>query len=268
MATESLIASRSLARQKEGWGVSVLKIPTPLKGWRTFVGEVGVIVLGVLIALYAQQVVEHRSDRGRVDSALAALRPEVAYIDFNASESEITAPCVLAQIEAIQKGLASGEGGLLPRFSDTSSNGFVLRMPGRTWSDSVWQSVSASDIVRRLEPAIDLHLSSMFAQATNQAERVKLADGWVDDLGVLAVIVPTSEAERIRLISVTEHLRGIVQSIDLSAGQMRDSIAAAGLLASESWLDKELSESGTVKFCRAHGLPLGKLRPAIAANAE
>ena len=87
-------------------------------------------------------------------------------------------------------------------------------------------------------------------------------------LGVLAVIVPSSETERIRLIGVTEHLRGIVQSIDLSAGQMRDSIAAAGLLASKSWLDKELSESGTVKFCRAHGLPLGKLRPAIAANAD
>ena len=245
-----------------------LQLPGKVEGWRRFVGEIAIIVIGVLIALYAQQVVEDRSDRGRVDSAVAALRPEVAYIDFYASESEMTAPCVLAQIEAIQKKLASGEGGLLPRYSDTSSNGFVMRMPGRNWSDSVWQSVSASDTLRRLEPTIDLHLSALSAQAKDQAERVKLADGWVDHLGVLPVMVPTGEAERMRLIGVTEHLRGIVQSIDLSAGQMRDSIAAAGLLASKSWLDKELSESGTVKFCRAYGLPLGKLRPAIAANAD
>ena len=245
-----------------------LRLPTSLTNWRGFVGEIAIIVIGVLIALYAQQVVEDRSDRGRVDSAIAALRPEVAQIDFYASETEITAPCVLAQIEAIQSKLASGERGLLPRYSDTSSNGFVLRMPGRNWADTAWQSVSASDTLRRLEPTIDLNLSSMYSQANDQAERVMLSDGWVDDLGVLAVMVPTSEAERIRLIGVTEHLRGIVQSIDLSGGQMRDSIAAAGLLASRSWLDQELSESGTVRFCRAHGLPLGKLRPAIAANAD
>lgn len=87
------------------------RLSKPLHGWRQFAGEVGIIVIGVLIALFAQQLVEDRSDRGRVDSAIAALRPEVAYIDLHASESEMTAPCVLAQIEAIQSKLASGEKG-------------------------------------------------------------------------------------------------------------------------------------------------------------
>lgn len=40
-----------------------LKLPKPLHGWREFLGEVGIIVLGVLIALGAQQVVEELSDR-------------------------------------------------------------------------------------------------------------------------------------------------------------------------------------------------------------
>lgn len=243
-----------------------LRLPQKFEVWRRFASEIAIIVIGVLIALYAQQFVEDRGDRARAESAIAALRHEVAQIDFYANETEITAPCVLAQIEAIQRKLASGERGLLPRYSDTTS--FVLRMPHRPWADTAWQSVSASDTLRRLEPTIDLNLSSMYGQATDQAERVMRSDGWVDDLGVLAVMMPSGESERIRLIGVTEHLRGIVQSIDLSAGQMRDSIAAAGLLASKSWLDKELSESGTVKFCRAHALPLGKLRPAVAANAD
>lgn len=35
-----------------------MKVPTPLNGWRAFAGEVGVIVLGVLLALGAQQLAE------------------------------------------------------------------------------------------------------------------------------------------------------------------------------------------------------------------
>ena len=32
-------------------------LPTPIKGWRVFSGEVGIIVLGVLLALAAEQAV-------------------------------------------------------------------------------------------------------------------------------------------------------------------------------------------------------------------
>ena len=34
------------------------QLPQPLHGWRVFAGEVGVIVLGVLLALAAQQAGE------------------------------------------------------------------------------------------------------------------------------------------------------------------------------------------------------------------
>jgi hypothetical protein len=33
-------------------------LPKPLHGWREFAGEVGVIVIGVMIALGAQQLLE------------------------------------------------------------------------------------------------------------------------------------------------------------------------------------------------------------------
>ena len=41
-------------------------LPKPLHGWREFAGEVGIIVIGVLIALGAEQVVEtlHGKCRG------------------------------------------------------------------------------------------------------------------------------------------------------------------------------------------------------------
>lgn len=54
------------------------KLPKPLHGWREFVGEVGVIVLGVLIALAAQQVVETIQTRQRINQTRAALDAELS----------------------------------------------------------------------------------------------------------------------------------------------------------------------------------------------
>ncbi|QNP46315.1 hypothetical protein H9L14_03685 [Sphingomonas sediminicola] len=43
-----------------------IRLPRPLKGWRVFAGEVGVIVLGVLLALGAQQLAENLQMRAEV----------------------------------------------------------------------------------------------------------------------------------------------------------------------------------------------------------
>ncbi len=53
-------------------------LPKPLHGWREFAGEVGIIVLGVLIALAAEQGVERLHERTQVDEIRSALRAELA----------------------------------------------------------------------------------------------------------------------------------------------------------------------------------------------
>ncbi|URD60378.1 hypothetical protein M8312_11380 [Sphingomonas sp. KRR8] len=53
-----------------------LSIPKPIHGWREFAGEVGIIVLGVLIALGAQQPVEWGNHLSQVDEMSARLRRE------------------------------------------------------------------------------------------------------------------------------------------------------------------------------------------------
>jgi hypothetical protein len=49
----------------------------PLNGWRAFFGEVGIIVLGVLIALAAQQLVEKLSERNVAAETNAAVTDEL-----------------------------------------------------------------------------------------------------------------------------------------------------------------------------------------------
>jgi hypothetical protein len=52
-------------------------MPKPLHGWRTFLGEVGIIVLGVLIALAFGQLAQSVHDRIAAAQARDAIRAEV-----------------------------------------------------------------------------------------------------------------------------------------------------------------------------------------------
>src|SRR5256885_4151684 len=52
-------------------------LPKPLHGWREFAGEVGIIVVGVLIALGAEQVMEGVHNRSAADETRRAIRAEL-----------------------------------------------------------------------------------------------------------------------------------------------------------------------------------------------
>lgn len=56
-----------------------IHLPKPLHGWREFLGEVGIIVLGVLIALGAEQLVEGQHWRHERTEFLEAANDELAF---------------------------------------------------------------------------------------------------------------------------------------------------------------------------------------------
>jgi hypothetical protein len=86
-------------------------LPKPLHGWREFAGEVGIIVLGVLIALGAEQVVETIHARERISETRAALNAELSR-DLAAFEWRINQrPCIRPRIEELDRwaqGMAAG----------------------------------------------------------------------------------------------------------------------------------------------------------------
>lgn len=51
-----------------------IHLPKPLHGWRALVGEIGIIVVGVLIALSAEQFAEFMHNRGQVRQGEEALK--------------------------------------------------------------------------------------------------------------------------------------------------------------------------------------------------
>src|SRR5215212_4384125 len=82
-------------------------LPRPLKGWREFGGEVGVIVLGVLIALGAQQVVEGINEREAVAQLRSALKAELADDRGRWENMRASDACTLERLHALDRWAAT-----------------------------------------------------------------------------------------------------------------------------------------------------------------
>ena len=102
--------------------------PKPLHGWRAFVGEVGIIVVGVLIALGAEQLVEKEHWRGEVAAERHSLLQEANDNVSAIAARQAQQPCVdrrLAEIRLVlerhHRGQPLGLTGEIGRPSSESS---------------------------------------------------------------------------------------------------------------------------------------------------
>ena len=77
-------------------------LPKPLHGWREFVGEVGIIVLGVLIALGAEQVVETLHERGVAAETRDTVREELDTSLNVLKLREAAEPCIGRRLNEIR----------------------------------------------------------------------------------------------------------------------------------------------------------------------
>lgn len=80
-----------------------VRLPKPLHGWRAFVGEVGIIVLGVLIALGAGQLVESWHVRAEANSLRATMHDELAIDRARWQVTHAEFPCALAWLDQMDR---------------------------------------------------------------------------------------------------------------------------------------------------------------------
>ena len=137
-------------------------LPKPLHGWRAFAGEVGIIVLGVLIAIGFGQVVENLHDRYLASQAINHIRAELAYDSAFATERIAIGDCMRASFTDLRHRLiASGDNwpGLqgkpligAPRALATGSlyaSAPPLSSPHRLWPASAWTAATNSGVFER-----------------------------------------------------------------------------------------------------------------------
>jgi hypothetical protein len=84
-------------------------LPKPLHGWRAFVGEVGIIVLGVLIALGAEQAIQGVHDRQVAAQSRRDVRDEVGWdIGFYRSRL-VESSCVASRLSELSEIVEQGD---------------------------------------------------------------------------------------------------------------------------------------------------------------
>ena len=73
----------------------------PLHGWREFIGEVGIIVFGVLIALGAEQLVEAIHWRHQVEAGREALATDLFAVFAFTTEREMYSKCLSRRFQEV-----------------------------------------------------------------------------------------------------------------------------------------------------------------------
>jgi hypothetical protein len=84
-------------------------LPKPLHGWREFAGEVGIIVIGVLIALGAEQVVEEVHWDKKVAVVRRALDGELGNDRARWQANVSFVPCARREITALDQWAANAQ---------------------------------------------------------------------------------------------------------------------------------------------------------------
>lgn len=112
-------------------------LPRPLHGWRAFWGEVGVIVLGILIAMGMQKVAESANDVRLVSNAEENIRAEIADNLGALSKRADTQRCLTTRLDEMAKYLQQVEA------SPTSPPPTWIGRP-QVWnlSSSRWQTAT------------------------------------------------------------------------------------------------------------------------------
>lgn len=114
-----------------------IKIPwlKPLNGWRGFLGEIAIIVIGVLLALGAQQAVDTWNWRGEVSEFRKAVDYELS-LDLGTYEYRFRqAGCVGRRLDQIEVWLQSSKTGSLPKLLRPIGRPSMLSQYSSVWDN-------------------------------------------------------------------------------------------------------------------------------------
>jgi hypothetical protein len=243
------------------------QLARPPHGWREIVWEILIVTVGVFIALAAQQWSENRSWESKARMATKDLKDEISDHYAWSVEWRMVEPCIVAQIDLLQQRVLQSGDRLVPApvYSEPSIPDYVLREPSKEYHDSVWQAVIGDGVSSHLKAALRQDLASHYTKArllTELSDR-NLVDQ--DRLHMLSLPLPLDASIRFSLLQTLAELRGRTKFMGLLSGQMIDHVQKEGMVPSAGATWARVSEYGTYKFCRTHGLPTRTFREAIVA---
>jgi hypothetical protein len=126
---------------------------------RSFLGEIVIVVAGVLIALILQETVSNWQDRQRTRSILASMRGELADFGDVATLRLRSHPCIIAKLESLESRLAKN--GAVGPWKNVGRPGYFFSTEG------AWNSTS-SELLSRQVPTQTFNTYGMMYRAISR----------------------------------------------------------------------------------------------------
>jgi hypothetical protein len=191
-----------------------IHLPKALHGWRELAREIGIIVVGVLIALFLEQLVDTWHWREKVGVARQAMRRELLLDDGpQIYQRAAMHPCVVAQLDSIRAAVEQGaDRSQIARLID----GYWVDY--RTFDMLALNSATASDVAAHM-PQSELDDMTDVYEAMPLLERTNAQEA--SDEATLRAFRrtggPVSDSEKDRLVGAVEALRSDDQIMWLKA---------------------------------------------------
>jgi hypothetical protein len=197
------------------------RLPKPLHGWRELVGEVGIIVVGVLIALGAEQVVEKMHWKAEVADARKSLDAQLVDAKFANLERLRKKECIARQLDRLDELISASN---QPKIVQLQLS------PIRVWATSTWDSAIASGAVAHMSPDERNHYAGLFTFTAEEGELNRKEYDLVGEVHLLDRPRTLSEGERDHLIEDIARLRQLNHILALAARQWLDDAKPLQLL--------------------------------------
>lgn len=144
----------------------------PREGWRIFAGEVGIIVVGVLLALGAQEVADQWRWSKDVARTKADLDSEILGNVVLSAERVAISQCLRGRIAELRDALVATDGSwkAMPfrGLVDTNPNARVMpvvyRAPSRVWTTDVWEQAKDKGLFNHMKAEELTRYSGVYEQ--------------------------------------------------------------------------------------------------------
>jgi hypothetical protein len=212
--------------------------PKPVHHWREFLKEVGIIVLGVLIALGAEQTVEWFHWRHEAGQAETHLRRDAATILDEMVERLEIQKCQDRRLTLIRdRLLASGSTwtAMAPFYTSGPPAGSTYAHPMKKWPVTAWSNAVASTAAMHLPDERMEQYAEIFAAASREASDQATeheASSELNVLGSTLILTPDQKAVFLRLIEAERARNRVMayeannalpyfEALDMNVGQAR-----------------------------------------------
>lgn len=194
---------------------------------KEFLGEIGIIVIGVLIALSAEQIADALRWRQETQAGAAALKVDFRRVLTDSAERQAAAGCIDRRLDDVARALDAGAtSGALPPL------GAIHYPPSHLWHSNSWDSLVASQAATHFSRERLLQYSELAyylnAVAAEGDEEYRL---WSRLTVVVGPGRRLGEAEAADLRQTLAQARGLAFELDISATEVTDKVQATGLFS-------------------------------------